>query len=98
MLLNSKKLIKLLNFQTTKYIYNEFHIFKCPYVHQEELLLQKLQCFQYPIFSQQHLFCAENKSANPAPKNRPLAPETKEFLHELSVLYLTPSLSPRQME
>lgn len=75
-----------------------FIFLKCYHVHQEELLLQKLQCFQYPIFSHQQLFCAENNSANPAPKNRPSAPETKEFLHELSVLYLTPTTSPHQME
>lgn len=53
-----------------------FICFKCHHVHREELLLQKLQCFQH-----QKLFCAENNSANPAPKTRPLAPETKEFLH-----------------
>lgn len=45
----------------------------------------------------EQLFCAEN-SANLAPKNRPLALETKEFLHGLSVLYLTPTTSPHQME
>lgn len=49
-----------------------FIFLKCYHVHQEELLLQKLQCFQYPIFSHQQLFCAENNSANPAPKKTDL--------------------------
>lgn len=85
-----KKMNSNIKFSNNKKVYTmTFTFFKCDHVHWEELLLQKVH---------QQLVCVENNPANPAPKNRSLAPETKELLHKVSVLYLTPTTSPYQME